>query len=56
MSGLANHFLAYLLCLCKLDLRLGEDLPELGGEIVRWCYVNLHLLVKEIRDALPCVV
>ena len=45
-----------VLCLCELDLRLGEDLPELGGEIVRWCYIDLHLLVKEIRDALPCVV
>ena len=45
-----------VLCSCELDLRLGEDLPELGGEIVRGCYVDLHLLVKEIRDALPCVV
>ena len=41
-----------VLCSCELDLRLGEDLPELGGEIVRWCHVDLHLLVKEISNAL----
>ena len=45
-----------VLCLCELDLRLGKNLSELGGEIGRWCYVDLQLFVKEIRDALPCVV
>ena len=37
---------------CELDLRLGEDLPELGGEIVRWDHVDVHLLVKDISNAL----
>ena len=37
---------------CELDLRLGEDLPELGGEIVRWRHVDLHLLVKDISNVL----
>ena len=42
--------------LCELDLRLGEDLPELGGEIVRGCHIDLHLLVKEVSNALCYVV
>ena len=33
-----------------------EDLPELGHEIVCVCHVDLHLLVKDISNALPCVV
>ena len=37
---------------CELDLGLGEDLPELGGEIVRWGHVDVHLLVKDISNAL----
>ena len=37
---------------CELDLRLGEDLPELGGEIVCGCHVDVHLLVKDISNAL----
>ena len=39
---------------CELDLRLGEDLPELGGEIVCGRHVNVHLLVKKSGNALPC--
>ena len=39
---------------CELDLRLGEDLPELGGEIVCGCHIDVNLFVKEIGDALPC--
>ena len=41
---------------CELDLRLGEDLPELGGEIVCGRHVDVHLLVKDISNALPCAV
>ena len=37
---------------CELDLRLGEDLPELGGEIGCWGHVDVHLLVKDISNAL----
>ena len=55
MSGLASP-LPRVLCGCELDLGLGEDLPELGCEIVCWRYVDLHLLVKDIRDALGYVV
>ena len=44
--------LSRVLCSCELDLRLGEDLPELGGEIVRWGHVDVHLLVKDISNAL----
>ena len=39
-------------CSYELDLGLSEDLPELGGEIVRWGQVDVHLLVKESGDAL----
>ena len=41
---------------CELDLRLGEDIPELGGEIVCGCHVDVHLIVEEIGDALTCAV
>ena len=41
-----------VLCSCELDLRLGEDLPELGGEIVCGCHVDVHLLVKDVSNAL----
>ena len=41
---------------CELNLRLGEDLPELGGEIVCGCHVDVHLLVKDISNALCYVV
>ena len=37
---------------CELDLCLCEDLPELGGEIVRWRHVDFDLLVKDISNAL----
>ena len=45
-----------VLCSCELDLRLGEDLPELSCERVRWCHVDVHLLVKDISNALCYVV
>ena len=45
-----------VLCSCELDLGLGEDLPELSCEIVRWCHVDVHLLVKDISNALCYVV
>ena len=41
---------------CELDLRLGGDLSELGCEIVCGRHVDVHLLVKEIGNALPCAV
>ena len=37
---------------CELNLRLCEDLPELGCEIVCGCHVGLDLLVKDVTDAL----
>ena len=45
-----------VLSCCELDLRLGEDLPELGGEIVRGCHIDVHLLVKDVGNALCYVV
>ena len=53
MSGLPNHFLAYFACV-NIICVLVKICLNLGGEIVRGRYVDLHLLVKEIRDALPC--
>ena len=41
---------------CELDLCLGEDLPELGGEIVRGRHVDVHLLVENISNTLCYVV
>ena len=41
-----------VLCSCELDLGLGEDLSELGGEIVCGCHVDVHLLVKDFSNAL----
>ena len=41
---------------CELDLGLCENLPELGGEIVCGCHIDVYRLVKEIGDALPCAV
>ena len=35
-----------------LILRWFEDLSELGGKVVRWCHIDLHLLVKEISNTL----
>ena len=44
--------LSCVFCSCELDLRLCEDLPELGSEIVCGRHVDVHLLVEDISNTL----
>ena len=42
--------LSCIFCCCEFNLRVLENLPELRGEVIRPCDINLLLLVQSFAN------